>query len=226
VTLPNFKKYSRRDFSLNDDTYLFLYTFDFFSYMDRKNPFAAITAFKNAFPLRSDRVGFVLKVMNGVDSDPRWKQMLDLISGDERIIIINETMDRDTVLGLFNVCDAYVSLHRSEGFGRGPAEAMYLGKPVIVTNYSGNTDFTLSDNSCLVDYRLVPVKDGQYIFEKGQVWADPNVDHAAWFMQKLFNDRDYADSIGRAGELYIKKEFNPITVGNIYKNRLKNIGLL
>jgi glycosyltransferase involved in cell wall biosynthesis len=227
VSLPTNKKdYFRKDFGLSDGVYLFLYTFDFFSYMDRKNPFAAIRAFKVGFPHGSEPVALVLKVMNGVDSDPRWIEMLELIGGDQRIIIINKTLDRDALLGLFSVCDAYVSLHRSEGFGRGPAEAMYLGKPVIVTNYSGNTDFTLLDNSCLVDYRLIPVEVEQYVFEKGQVWADPNIEHAAWFMQKLFNDRGYADRVGQAGQLYVKKNFNPSVVGDMYHTRLENIGLL
>ena len=46
------------------------------------------------------------------------------------------------MLDLIHCCDVYVSLHRAEGFGLGMAEAMKMGKAVIATNYSGNTDFT------------------------------------------------------------------------------------
>src|SRR3546814_5890465 len=64
------------------------------------------------------------------------------------------------------------SLHRSEGFGRGLAEAMYLGKPVIATRYSGNLDFMDERTAYLVDHELVPVQTGEYPFAEGQHWAD------------------------------------------------------
>jgi glycosyltransferase involved in cell wall biosynthesis len=35
----------------------------------------------------------------------------------------------------------FLSLQRSEGFGRGMAEALQLGVDVITTAYGGNTDF-------------------------------------------------------------------------------------
>ena len=45
------------------------------------------------------------------------------------------------MLSLMASVDCFVSLHRSEGFGLGMAQSMYLGKPVIATGYSGNMDF-------------------------------------------------------------------------------------
>ena len=63
-----------------------------------------------------------------------------------------DPLDNSSLIAL---CDCYVSLHRAEGFGLGPAEAMWLGKPVIATGYSGNLDFMTPTNSLLVDYRLV-----------------------------------------------------------------------
>jgi ATP-binding cassette subfamily B protein len=50
-------------------------------------------------------------------------------AADARIVFLHGTMDRGDVLGLFAACDAYVSPHRAEGFGRTLAEAMLLGKP-------------------------------------------------------------------------------------------------
>jgi glycosyltransferase involved in cell wall biosynthesis len=226
VTLPKILEFHRNYFNLPESDFLFLYTFDFFSYVERKNPVAAILAFKSAFKNLSDRVGLVIKVMNGDENDARWKSMLQVIERDARITIINRTMDRDEVLGLFSLCDCFVSLHRSEGFGRGPAEAMHMGKPVIVTNYSGNTDFTLSHNACLVNYELIPVKVGQYVFEKDQVWADPDIEHAAWYMRQLWMDKAYARDIGIKGQRYISENFSPAVVGNLYKERLYCLGLI
>lgn len=225
VTLPAIPKYSRHHFGLPERSFLFLFTFDFFSYIARKNPFASILAFQKAFNRNRNDVGLVIKAMNGDEKNANWGKMLELIDGDPRIFVLNNTMDRMEILGLFDSCDCFISLHRSEGFGRGPAEAMYLGKPVIVTNYSGNTDFTLADNSCLVDYKLVPVEQGEYIFEKGQIWADPDIEHAAWYMDKLVSDSDYYQHVGQAGANYIHTHYSQRSIGNMYQKRLKELGL-
>ena len=58
---------------------------------------------------------------------------------------------------LFARADCYVSLHRAEGFGLTLAESMALGKPVIATGFSGNTDFMTPANSYLVDWALTEV---------------------------------------------------------------------
>ncbi len=226
VSLPIFPKYSRQHFGLPERSFLFLFTFDFYSYINRKNPFASILAFKKAFDRNRNDVGLVIKVMNGDEKNENWKRMRELIDGDPRIFVLNMTMDRTEVLGLFDVCDSFVSLHRSEGFGRSPAEAMYLGKPVIVTNYSGNTDFTLADNSCLVNYKLEPVMEGEYIFEKGQVWADPDIEHAAWYMNKLVADTGYYQEVGKAGASYIHTHFSQSAIGNAYQKRFLELGLV
>jgi FkbM family methyltransferase len=225
VTLPEFKPLGRSYFGLPDRSYLFLYAFDFLSYLDRKNPTAAIRAFKKAFPDKRSNVSLVLKGMNCREDSPAWRNIMQLIDRDPRIFIINKTLKRPEVLALLDTSDCFVSLHRSEGFGRGPAEAMYLGKPVIATNYSGNTDFTLVDNSCLVDYALVPVQEGQYPFHHGQLWADANVDHAAWYMKKLYDDTAYARNLGAAAKAYIRGNFSQQVIGARYASRLKELAL-
>jgi glycosyltransferase involved in cell wall biosynthesis len=127
---------------------------------------------------------------------------------------------------LQNVCDAYISLHRAEGFGLGMAESMYLGKPVIATNYSGNTDFTMPSNVCLVDCDLIPVKPGDYAYyEEGQVWAEPNIEQAAQYMRRLFADRKYAQELGQLAQKFIRQNHNYKTVGDRYNRRLKEISV-
>ena len=225
VTLPSLGQFDRHYFGLPENRYLFLFTFDFFSFIERKNPFAAIRAFKKAFPDRSTKVGLVIKVMNGNTRDKNWIRMMELIDKDHRIIVLNQTMNRQEILGLYAVTDCFVSLHRSEGFGRGPAEAMYLKKPVIVTNYSGNTDYTLSDNSCLVDYQLIPVGQEEYIFGEGQVWADPDIEQAAWYMQKLFEDSVYRENVAERGANLIHTKYSPESIAKYYTNRLRKLDL-
>jgi glycosyltransferase involved in cell wall biosynthesis len=94
--------------------------------------------------------------------------------------------------GLFSVCDAYVSLHRSEGFGITAAEAMCMGKPVIATDYAGNTDFMNVSNSYPVAYRLIELEQDHGPYKKGEFWADPDLDHAAEQMRRVFTEREQA----------------------------------
>ncbi|WNM59883.1 glycosyltransferase [Candidatus Nitrospira allomarina] len=222
VEFPEPHGVRREAFGLPEDRFLFLFFFDFTSYVHRKNPHAVIRAFLQAFPDLSDtRVGLVIK-MNGMGLRPKeYQAFLESIDNeDPRIILMDKVLtDRETK-SLVKLCDCFLSLHRSEGFGRGLAEAMYLGKPVIATGYSGNLDFTNAHNSCLVDYRLIPVGDQEYPFAKGQKWADPDIEHAVWFMKRVVNEPHYAQTIGQHAADFIKTHHSPLAVGTKYRARL------
>ena len=215
----------RKDFGLPEDKFLFLYYFDSHSYYQRKNPYAALRAFKLAFPDRKD-VALVIKTQNAKISSPEWLQLLALAEGDPRILILNQVMSKGEVMSLQIECDCFISLHRSEGFGRGPAEAMWLGKPVIATGYSGNMDFTLPDNSLLVDYELVRLKPMEYPFYRDQVWAQPDEEHASRQMRRLVDEPGLAQDLGRRASRFIREHFNSKTIGKRYADRLKEIQAL
>ena len=117
-------------------------------------------------------------------------------------------------------CDSYVSLHRSEGFGLTIAEAMLIGKPVITTGYSGNMDFTTKKTSLLVDYKLIPVQQGDYPFAKDEMWADPDIEQAGDYMQKLVSDENFYYSFVTKGQELIRTSFSIESMGKRYKNRL------
>jgi len=226
VVLPKIPKFGREHFGIPVDQYLFFFAFDCNSFIDRKNPYAIVAAFKRAFPLGNEKVGLFMKAMNANESSESWQRLMRDIGEDKRIRFINETMDKLIMLSLKSECDCYISLHRAEGLGLGPLEAMLLGKPVIVTNYSGNTDYAKPDNSCLVDYSLIPVQDGQYPFYENQVWADPDVEHAAWHMKRLANDAEFGVTLGKKASVFVSANFSPARCGQLYKKRLKEIGML
>lgn len=223
VELPDFKSRPRSYFGLDEKSYIFVFAFDAFSYLDRKNPEAVLDAFEQAFPLGTESVTLVIKVMNGSNQKPAWVKLKRRIEANKRVVMINKTMDRTDFFALLEASDCFVSLHRSEGFGRIPAEAMLLNKPVICTGYSGNTDFTRPDNSLLVDFNLIPVQEGQYPFFEGQHWADPKVESAAKHMRHLYEDREFGQKIASAGAHYIQQNFNKEVIGSLYRKRLNEI---
>ena len=101
-----------------------------------------VEAFHRAFGARGHSdVGLVIKTLDAGPHAGALKKLKSAVGGDDRIHLIEKTMSRPEVNGLIAATDAFVSLHRSEGFGFGLAEAMLLAKPAIGTDYSGNTDF-------------------------------------------------------------------------------------
>ncbi len=215
-----------KDFGVSEDDFIFMFYFDFASFATRKNPEAPIRAFKTAFGNKQDNVRLVIKVMGNYIHRPEINRLKKHVSDDPRIVIIDEVLTHEEMALLVNRCDCFVSLHRSEGFGRGMAEAMVNGKPVIATNYSGNTDYMSKDTAMLVDYSLVPVKKGAYVHWENQVWAEPDIEHAAWYMRKVAEDKEYAETIGLAGKKYIELNHSPNAVAEKYRDRLERIGLL
>ena len=161
--------------------------------------------------------------MNTRSEDPFWRDAGSRGENDARIAIMDKRLERDEVLGLNSVCDAFVSLHRSEGFGFNLAEAMLMGKPVIATNYSGSREFAREGTACVVDYQLVPVPESAYPFSQGQVWAEPDIEHAAVLMRRLAYDDSYRENIARSGQRFVSENFNEAKIGARYAARLEDL---
>lgn len=189
----------RADFGLEEDKFTFLATFDFNSWVARKNPFAVLAAFREAFPEGRDDVRLLIKSSNGFRHPDRFRKLLKEVEADNRIVVRDEVIDRSHVNALQRCCDVYVSLHRSEGFGLGLAECMAMGKPVIATNWSGNLEFMDADCAALVSYRLVPVGAGEYPHGDGQHWAEAATGDAAQWMRRLADDPGAARELGNRG---------------------------
>lgn len=184
VEIPEFNKRTRSDFGLPDKTFLFCYSFDFNSWLTRKNPYAAIQAFQCA-SFNTAEVGLVIKVSNAREGAKEWREFVSLVKDSAGIYVINEVYEKEKVLALYDCCDCFISLHRSEGYGISLAENMMLKKPVICTGYSGNMDFCNEDNSYIVDFKEIDVKNDEYSFSNGMVWADPIIESAAHKMKEV-----------------------------------------
>ena len=195
--------------------------------MERKNPLALIRAFRMAFASDEPAV-LVFKTSFSEDNRQAAQRIHDATSGDDAIKIINGVCSDDETIALMSACDAFVSLHRSEGLGLSIAEAMLLGKPVIATGYSGNMDFMNGANSLLVDYEMVRVGAGVPAYHEDMRWADPSVEHAAQLMRRLFDDRDYAAGLGAKGKADIAAKLSVEAAGRRMAQRIKDIeaGLL
>ena len=217
----------RARFGLPEKANLFFFSFDPCSFAARKNPAALIEAFHKAFGARGDEgVGLVIKSLDAGPHEGVLKALKSAIGGDPRIHLIEGTLPRVEMNGLLAASDAFVSLHRSEGFGFGLAEAMFLGKPAIGTDYSGNRDFLNAETGFPVPYQLVPVKAGEYPDHQGQVWAVPDTGVAAKHMAFIVANPEKAKRIALAGQALIKRHHSPAVVGGMMRDRLLSLGAL
>jgi glycosyltransferase involved in cell wall biosynthesis len=212
----------REDFRLKEDTYVFLYSFDFLSTIQRKNPMGAIEAFRKAFT-STENVALVLKSINsGHDRDGR--AMLAKRAEGAQIIFMDSHLSGIEMNALFKLVDSYVSLHRSEGLGLGMAQAMLLGKPVIATGYSGNLEFMNHQNSLLIDYEMKTLEETCGPYEKGSFWAEPNTEHAAALMRHVYMNREESVAFGVQASQDVRRILNPELTQRQIRRRIEEIG--
>ena len=198
VTAPTDPKLSRGRFGLPEGVFLFLCMYDCSSTMERKNPMGAVRAFKMAFSPHEAGVGLVIKLNNPAEKDLRL--LREELAGYQNIWLLPEIYTKVEINSLIGLSDAVVSLHRAEGFGLVPAEAMLLGTPVIASNWSSTTEFMDGESACLVDCRLIPIEEDVGPYQKGQRWADPDLKQAAGYMRRLYEEPEYRRRLSENGK--------------------------
>lgn len=231
ITVPHCIEFSIPDrnyrdlLNLPNDKFLFCFAYDLNSYQERKNPKAIIQAYKAAFSgsALEANVGLVIKTHSITNNPESYKELLNQLEGVENYYLIDKTLSREMLYGLIKCCDSYVSLHRSEGFGLTVAESMYLGKPVLSTNWSATSEFLNASNGCPVDFSLAKLTRTHGPYQKGQIWAEPSVQDAARQMIELVKDPELCRRLGRNARLTIQELFSPKRIGTIYEKRLKAI---
>jgi glycosyltransferase involved in cell wall biosynthesis len=175
--------------------FVFLFCFDFNSVPQRKNPLAVVDAFERAFQ-PGEGPSLFIKCINS-ETRPQYSDQLRSRAASRADIRVRDFyLKGEDLAAMMAACDAYISLHRSEGFGLTMAEAMALGKPTIATGYSGNLEFMTASNSWLIPFRLTPVPSGCAPYAAGSSWAEPDIIAAAGAMREVFENRAEAGKRG------------------------------
>jgi glycosyltransferase involved in cell wall biosynthesis len=204
--------------------FTFLYIFDASSYLSRKNPIQLVRSFIEAFN-NNEPVRLIIKVSN-IACASGWDDIKNLVEKDKRIFI-DHKLKSDTEMKLLIMnCDCYISLHRSEGFGRTIAEAALIAKPVIATDWSGSLDIIGADNLLAVKSEQVNVKQDEYPYGEGQHWANPVDEDVIKRMKEVFymSQADRA-KVGMYNKKHVFEHFSAEIAGEKLLSRLNELGV-
>jgi glycosyltransferase involved in cell wall biosynthesis len=193
VAVSSVEKNIRETLAIRPDDFLTSFVFSFGSSFERKNPLAVVEAFNRAFE-NVDNAYLVLKSSHGPQYPDELARLRTAIGQSPRIRLIDDIWPTPRVMGLVAESNAFVSLHRGEGFGLPIAEAISLGVPVVTTNWSGNTDFCDPENTFLVSTSPTMVDKSHPEFRclDGAHWAEPDVGHAVRCLKAIYDDPEGA----------------------------------
>ena len=214
---------NRSQFGLPNDKVLALVMYDLYSYQYRKNPQAAVEAFKLAARHHGEAT-LVIKTTNSEHHPQARAELMASVADLPNVIFIDDFLTRQQTWDLQSCCDILISLHRAEGFGLVPAEMMYLEKPVVATGWSANMDFMTAENSFPVRYQLKPLEHGVGPYAAGLNWAEADIDHAADCIARLIESPELRQRIGRQASHDIRRQLSPQAVGALVQERLSLLG--
>ncbi|SHI07361.1 glycosyltransferase [Marivita hallyeonensis] len=209
------------------DSFLCMASFDSFSFVQRKNPLGLIRAFRDAFPQGGAQL--LLKTQNrarvsDLAQHKVWAEIDALTKGDARFRILDETLDRDALLALTAGADAYLSLHRAEGWGFGMIEAMALGVPVLATGYSGNLAYCEDRTAWLVPAAEVAPAPQDYMFTPdGGLWGEPDHRAAVTLLRQMQGEPDLRARKARAAQARVLRDFSAEAIGKRYATRIETM---
>jgi glycosyltransferase involved in cell wall biosynthesis len=198
-----------------DDLFLFAAILD---WQDRKNPRGLVRAFGQAFAGHRD-VGLLLKLSPWANRAEVMRVLNEELAGvgqPPKVFVIFDELLATSLGAIYRRADAFVSLHRAEGFGLTMAEAMVAGVPLVATAYSANLEFMKPAHALLVPYRLVPARQtlsGGFPFDASMSWAEPDEDDAVAALRSCYLERSAAQRRARAAKAHVRALLAPAKVG-------------
>ncbi|MGU3417780.1 glycosyltransferase [Methylobacterium sp. D54C] len=213
TSLSHYK--SNRDlFSIPKGVTSFYFAFDAKSVLYRKNPGAALNAFRRAFGARSD-VHLIIKVTGAEVMNLDYQRFKSDAARYQNVSIIEGTFTREKSFTLLASTDVYISLHRAEGFGLTCAEAMAMQKPVVASSYSGNMDY-MEGYPGLVSGEITTSQEKYGPYSAGCSWFEADIDQAASIMTSFLDTKVRRNAV-KLGMDLVRDKLSPAVVASQFE---------
>ena len=129
-----------------------------------------------------------------------WLKEMGIEKLPSNVEIVYDNLKFNELVDFYNKGDVFVSPTRGEAFGLNYVEAMACGKPVIATNFGGQTDFIDETVGWLIEYKLEEVIHNPAY--EGIKWATPDIKHLKETLRYCF---EHQKEIKIKGENALKK---------------------
>lgn len=199
-------------------------------YEKRKAAAELIQAFDQEFN-ESEEVELVLGGLKANRADLDLGQELRSlhIRYPRRLKIIPHIHTHEEFASLYRSVDMFVFPTRAEGWGLPVIEAMATGLPVIVTGYSGVTEF-IGNHVWRVDHRMIKIDDPYYQPDNQDFgdWAEPDFGHLRQLMRQAYELRDSSTlrEMGREASVHIARNFTWEKAADCALRRLRDCGAI
>jgi glycosyltransferase involved in cell wall biosynthesis len=214
--------FTRKDFSIPEDKFIFFYAADIGSIIGRKNHMALVQAYIREFKPQ-DGAYCLVKINYANRGAREIQELLSLAEQRADIMFMDKLLEEDQMRALFDQIDCYVSPHRSEGLGLTVLEAMSASKPVIATPYGGVTDFVTQETAFPIDFHLAPVGEGNFPYPAHYLWADPSIDSLQKQMRHVFQHREAARETALRGKALAASLFSVETTAEAIRSEIQRI---
>jgi hypothetical protein len=185
-----------------DETFNFLYVGHWLQGgvgKDRKDTGMLVKVFCETFKNMKKKPGLIMKtsgagfsVLDRESILDKIKDIKNTVNGNlPNIYLLHGDFTDEEINELYNhpKVKAHVSFTHGEGFGRPLLEASLSEKPIIVSNWSGHTDFLKKPNALMIDGSLQDLEKGSFpddYYVQGAKWFIINYQQASTVMKDVY----------------------------------------
>jgi hypothetical protein len=200
---------------------------------DRKNIGNLIKTFCETFKTKVEKPALILKTNMGNFSKIDYYKCLEEIESIKKqycpknspnIYLLHGQLSDTQMNQLYNhpKVKVFVSLTRGEGYNRVPSEFGLIGKPMILSNYSGHLDYLKKEYVSLVEGNLTQVDYSALVPKmiiEGSKWFSPNLEHASKIMKSIYENYGTYTNLSQILKRHIETNFSM----NVMDTKLKQI---
>jgi len=195
-----------------------------FEWQERKGPADVFAVYLEAFRDVRDTL-LVIKTNPGAakTAEQALASARTKTRSDARVSIRAEAWCDAQLEALRRRGNAYVSMHRGEGWCYPLFDAASHGTPVVATAFGGPLEYLTPETSHLVRYDLVPVRQPYLYYHPTMRWAQPDRSAAIAALRHIYDNR--ADACARAGIAaeHIRQTYSPEAIGAAARQQLMQL---
>ena len=188
---------------------------------DRKNVGLMLKTFLETFKDKRKKPALIMKVSGAgssiMDRDEMLKK-IDRIKSQVKgklpnVYLLHGELDDKDINYLYNhgKVKAMINLTKGEGFGRPLLEFSLTKKPIIVSGWSGHTDFLDREFTCQIGGELKdthPSTHVQGIILKDAKWFSPNIDQAKHYLKDVYEKYNKYQDLAKKQARKSKEQFS------------------